>query len=377
MSRFFLVLLLVSLVLVSCSKKPSVEERLDALERRVEALELHPAESPSSAAVIPVPEAPARVAVPTPPPAASIARTGAEAALPSMRAAQALAAAKAPVRTARELTVFGAAPGSGAKSLSRTPYRGAIAFDAATGSVLFEDNPDELAVPASMAKMMLLLLVQERIENGHLRTTDMVAVSNRAYNEGGSQVWLDPKETFPLEDLLYALMIQSANDAAVAIAEHVAGSVEAMVALMNDRAAKLGMRNTRFVSCNGLTSVREPADVTTARDMAILAAALCSHPDIFKYTGTDFRVFRPDKAPGKGLVEMRTHNPLLQKKVPGCDGLKTGYTAYAGYSIAATVKRGDTRVVLVLMGCPDKATRDANLNRLLEQAFANAAADSY
>lgn len=367
MSRLSILLLLVSLLLVSCSRNSSVEERLDALERRVAALEPRPAEKASDSAAVPA-------TVPAPP--AQAVRTPAATAQgpSSMRAAVALAKTQGTVRSRQDLAAFGAAPGGGGKTISRTPYRGAIAFDAATGEVLFEDQADELAVPASMAKMMLLLLVQERLEAGSLRTTDIVAVSKRAYDEGGSQVWLDPKETFPLEDLLYALMIQSANDAAIAIAEHVAGSVEAMVALMNDKAQALGMGNTRFVSCNGLTSVRDQADVTTARDMAILAAALCAHPAIFAYTGTDFRVFRPDKAPGKGLVEMRTHNPLLQKKVPGCDGLKTGYTKYAGYSIAATVKRGDVRVVLVLMGCPDKATRDANLSRLLEQAFAKALA---
>ena len=219
-----------------------------------------------------------------------------------------------------------------------------------------------------MTKMMLLLLLQERIEAGTLTTNEIVAVSNRAYSTGGSQVWLDPKESFPLEDLLYALMIQSANDAAVALAEHAAGSCEAMVAQMNRKAAELGMVNTHFESVHGLPADKgRPNDITTPRDMAVLSLALCAHPDIFRYTGTAFRVFRPN---AKQPIEMRTHNPLLKQNLPGCDGFKTGYTRYAGYSISATIARGGHRVILVTMGTPDKPTRDAKLRELLGVAEA-------
>ncbi len=253
-------------------------------------------------------------------------------------------------------------------TLARAPYIGAIAVDADTGRVLFEDQADALALPASMTKMMLLLLLQERIEAGTLATNEIVRVSNRAYSTGGSQVWLDPKESFPLEDLLYALMIQSANDAAVALAEHAAGSCEAMVAQMNRKAAELGMVNTHFESVHGLPADKgRPNDITTPRDMAVLATALCAHPDVFRYTGTGFRIFRPN---AKQPIEMRTHNPLLKQNLPGCDGFKTGYTKYAGYSIAATVARGGHRVILVTMGTPDKTTRDAKLQELLAVAEA-------
>ena len=191
-------------------------------------------------------------------------------------------------------------------------------------------------------------------------------VSRRAYETGGSQVYLDPKESFPVEDMLYALMIQSANDAAVALAEHVAGSCDAMVALMNRRAAELGMVNTRFESVHGLPADQgKPNDITTPRDMAVLAVELCKHPDIFRYTGTAYRQFR---AGTPKPFDMRTHNPFLQQQVPGCDGLKTGYTKYAGYSIAVTVARGGHRIVLVLMGSPDKKTRDAALREILASA---------
>ena len=286
---------------------------------------------------------------------------------PPPRASQVVAATETTFHDEVARTAFARSPAKGAAPISRAPCLGAIAIDADSGRVLLEENADALALPASMTKMMLLLLLQERIEAGTLATNNIVAVSKRAYSTGGSQVYLDPRESFPLEDLLYALMIQSANDAAVAIAEHAAGSCEAMVAEMNRRAAELGMRNTHFESVHGLPA---PAgaqnDVTTPRDMAILSAELCSHPDALRYTSAPYRVFRP--APK--LFEMRTHNPLLQRGTPGCDGLKTGYTKYAGYSIAASVVRNGHRVVVVQMGSPDKQTRNAKLDTLLNAAFA-------
>lgn len=281
-----------------------------------------------------------------------------------------LAKSCAVVRTQAELDAVAVKPKNVATQ-AREPYIGAIAFDADTGRILLEDNADGIALPASTLKLMLLLVIQEKIESGAVTLAESVPVSVRAYKTGGSQVWLDPKETFPVEDLLYALMIQSANDAAVALAEHVAGSCEAMVAAMNKRAKELGMVNTRFTSVNGLPpAAGGKFDVTTPRDMAVLCAELCRHPGIFAYTGTAFRIFRPNSAPGKGRLEMRTHNPLLQQKTAGCDGLKTGWTRYAGFSIAATVKRAGRRVVVVMMGSPTKEVRNANLNRLIEAAFA-------
>ena len=288
---------------------------------------------------------------------------------PPPRAAEAVASTVAVVHGDAERDAFAKSPAKGSAPISRTPCIGAIAVDADTGRVLQEENADALALPASMTKMMLLLLLQERIEAGTLATNDMVSVSKRAYSTGGSQVYLDPRESFPVEDMLYALMIQSANDAAVALAEHAAGSCEAMVVEMNRRAAELGMRNTRFASVHGLPApAGEANDVTTPRDMAVLSAELCTHADALRYTSTPFRVFRPAKP-----FEMRTHNPLLKRNVAGCDGLKTGYTEYAGYSISATVVRGGHRVVVVQMGSPDKETRDRKLDTLLSTAFAEIA----
>ncbi|MBQ3811758.1 MAG: D-alanyl-D-alanine carboxypeptidase, partial [Kiritimatiellae bacterium] len=272
-----------------------------------------------------------------------------------------------------------------AKTAARNPYRGAIAVDAADGRVLFQDNADVPCLPASMVKMMDLLLVLEAVERGELRESDKVAVSVRAAKTGGSQVFLDPKESFTLEGMLFALIVQSANDAAVAVAEHAAGSCEAMVARMNARAAELGMKDTRFHSVHGLPA-NVPAgqlnDVSTPRDMAILARELCRHPAAFKYTSCDYRVFRPGPKPPK--FELRTHNPVLQRetRIAGADGLKTGFTNTAGYSLAASVVRNGRRVIVVTMGTgvadkkgaidgpSSKTVRNRTVSRLVEEAFA-------
>lgn len=288
---------------------------------------------------------------------------------PPPRPAQVLAATVTGVYSQDDIAAW-SIKNKAVTTIAKTPCIGSIAVDGDSGRVLLEENADTLALPASMTKMMLLLLLQERIEAGTLATNAIVPVSVRAAKTGGSQVYLDPRESFPVEELLYALMIQSANDAAVALAEFAAGSCEAMVVEMNRRAAELGMRNTRFASVHGLPApVGEPNDATTPRDMAILSAELCQHPDALRYTAESFRVFRPSKP-----FEMRTHNPLLKRNAPGCDGLKTGYTRYAGYSIAASVVRGGRRVIVVQMGSPDKPTRDRTLDATIERAFATLAA---
>ena len=232
---------------------------------------------------------------------------------------------------------------------------------------------------------MDLLLALEAIERGEAKESDMVSVSVRAFKTGGSQVYLDPKERFTLENMLYALIVQSANDAAVAVAEHLAGSCEAMVERMNARAAELGMEDTRFHSVHGLPAdvpAGQRNDVSTPRDMAILARELCRHPGAFKYTGADYPVFRPGPKPPK--FELRTHNPVLQRetRIAGADGLKTGFTRTAGYSLAASVVRGGRRVVVVTMGTgvadkkgdldanASKAVRNRTVADLVERAFA-------
>ena len=252
-------------------------------------------------------------------------------------------------------------------SIARDPYLGAIAVDAATGRVLFEDQADAKAYPASTLKLMDLLIVLEMVQHRRLSLQDPVTVSARASKIGGSQVWLAEKEVFTVDELLYALMVQSANDAALALAEKVAGTPEVFVELMNQRARTLGMTNTVFHSMHGLPpSAGQEHDVTTARDFARLSREVLRHPDALRYTSTRERPFRPNA--GKKTVVMRTHNHLLGA-VEGCDGLKTGYFLEAGYSLAATAARQGQRVVAMVLGSTEWKVRDAKATELIARGF--------
>ena len=249
-------------------------------------------------------------------------------------------------------------------AISKDPYISALVIDADTGKVLFSDHPETVVYPASVLKLMNLLVILDLIDQGTVKLSDMVQVTAQAAKTGGSQVYLDPKEQFPVEDLLYALAVQSANDAAVALAIHVAGSKEGFVALMNQKAAALGMKNTHFYSVHGLPpSEGQKVDEITANDLALLCRALTSRPDTLKYTGTRERPFRD------GKFMMRNHNHLLGS-VDGCDGLKTGYFEAAGFSIAATAKRGGVRIIAIVMGSKDRKIRDAKTAELLAKGFA-------
>lgn len=279
---------------------------------------------------------------------------------PAAKAAAAKASAK---RGADAKTAPAAKAPAKVNTIARDPYIGAIVMDATTGETLFEERADIPGYPASTLKLMTLLVIQNKIDKGELKLTDTVPVSVNAYKTGGSQVYLDPKESFPLEEMLYALMIQSANDAAVALAEFVSGSTGAFVELMNQTAQELGMENTRFASPHGLPpSPGQKNDVTTARDMALLCRELCRHPDIFKYTSQDYRQFR---AGTPKPFDMRTHNPFLKEKMPGCDGFKTGYTASAGWSIAVSRRCSERHLIVYVLGSTDRKLRDAKARELL------------
>lgn len=244
------------------------------------------------------------------------------------------------------------------------PYQGAIVVDAATGKVLFEDKADTQGYPASVIKLMDMMVILERIANGQVSPSNLVTVTAEASKLGGSQVYLAEKEVFPVEDLLYALMIQSANDAAVALALHVGGGKDAFVELMNQKAAALGMTNTTFHSVHGLPPANgQDVDVSTARDLALLARELIQRHDILRYTSTQERGFR------NGSFIMRNHNPLL-KTYQGCDGLKTGYFTAGGYSIVATAERGGRRVIAVVLGSRDRLVRNAKAAELMSKGFA-------
>ena len=234
-----------------------------------------------------------------------------------------------------------------------------------TGTIIKAKNPDIQVQPASVTKLMLLAVTFDFIKAGKAKLNEIVTTSRKASMMGGSQVYLKQGEKFPLSELLYAITIQSANDACVAVAEHLAGSTDAFVDLMNQKAKELGMRHTHFVSVSGLYVKPGVHDVTTPRDMAILARYLIlHHPEILKYTSVKVRGFR------HGTFIMRSHNHLLWR-FPGMDGLKTGYYHQAGFNLVATAKRGDQRFIVSLFGSTRRKTRDRIVSELMEYAFRN------
>ena len=275
-------------------------------------------------------------------------------------------ATPAPRKHGRSVVPAPASPATGRAAIdirSADPYLGAIAVDAATGRVLFEDKADEPGYPASVIKLMDLLLIEERIDAGLLALTNMVQVTAEAARTGGSQVYLAEKEVFPIEELVAALAIHSANDAAVALAVHVAGTPKVFIDLMNKRAAELGMLATRFHSVHGLPpgEGQEP-DVSTARDLTLLAREVLRHPDVTRYTSAQNRPFR------NGSFALRNPDHLLGS-YPGCDGLKTGYFLAGGFSIVATAQRDGRRVIAVVLGSKDSKVRDATARDLLSKGF--------
>ena len=262
---------------------------------------------------------------------------------------------------------------SGLQAVSKDPYLGAIVIDANTGKVLFEDNADAKGYPASIVKLMDLLILLEAIESNRLHLQDPVVVTAEASRIGGSQVYLKENETFPVEELLYSIIVQSANDATTALALHYAGSKEAFVDLMNKRAREIGMKDTVFHSVHGLPPGKgQLPDVTTPRDLAKLSQELLKHPETLRYTSTKERPFRAD-AP-KPFI-MRSHNHLL-KTMEGCDGLKTGYFRQAGFSIAATAQKKGVRAIAIVLGSTDRKVRDAKARELLSKGLMELAASA-
>jgi len=212
-------------------------------------------------------------------------------------------------------------------------YKGAILINAANGDILFQDNPDIINPPASITKLMTFLVVHDAIAAGALAPDTPVRVTPEDSKIGGTQVWLAPNETFTVRELLHALLIQSANDAASALAHAAAGDRATFVARMNARARDLGMTRTTFVTPHGLPPPnRRPADgdLSTPRDLATLARYLVNNTDILAYTSIAQRPFgQGTRAPDR-VIQMSNHNKLLGK-IQGVDGLKTGYTAGAGF----------------------------------------------
>ncbi|MBM4319242.1 MAG: D-alanyl-D-alanine carboxypeptidase, partial [Deltaproteobacteria bacterium] len=241
-------------------------------------------------------------------------------------------------------------------------------IEAVTGQVLFEENADAIGYPASVIKLLDLLIVLEEVRRGTLALTDPITITAEAARMGGSQVYLKEGERFSVEELLYALIVQSANDAAMALALHVGGSRAAFLERMNRRAQELGLTASRFYSVHGLPPGRgQEFDVTTARDMALLARAVTQHQETFRYTSTREHPFRD------GSFIVRTHNHLLGS-VPGCDGLKTGYIRAGGYSIAATAERNGLRIITVVLGSKQRKVRDLKARTLLDLGYQRAKA---
>jgi D-alanyl-D-alanine carboxypeptidase (penicillin-binding protein 5/6) len=252
--------------------------------------------------------------------------------------------------------------------IARNPYVGAIVVEAASGKVLFEDQADAKGYPASMLKLMDLLIILEKVEQGQLSLQDHVPVSAKAANAAPSNVGLAEKESFPLDEMLYALMIRSANDAAIAVAEKVGGSTDGFIELMNKRAKELGMSSTVFHSVNGLPpAAGQEHDITTARDFSLLCREVLKHKAALRYTSTRERVFRPNA--GKRTVNMRNHNHLLWN-LEGCDGLKTGFITAAGFSVAVTASHDGHRVIAIVLDSIDAKTRDSKAAELIGKGFA-------
>lgn len=237
------------------------------------------------------------------------------------------------------------------------------ALYAANGQELFTYNADEQLQPASVTKIMTMLLTMEALERGEVTLDTMITGSEYACSMGGTQVWLEPGEQMSLNDMLKAIAVGSANDCAVAVAEHLAGTEAAFVDRMNQRAAELGCTNTQFINANGLDGMGQKT-MTSARDIALISCELLRHPKILEYTGIWMDSIRG------GKFSLANTNKML-KSYPGLTGLKTGYISEAGFCISASAERDGLSLVAVVMAAPTKETRMADASALLNYGFAN------
>lgn len=240
--------------------------------------------------------------------------------------------------------------------------KSAILMEKDTGAILFEHNSDERLAPASMTKIMTMLLIMEAIDSGKITLDEKVRTSEHAASMGGSQIFLEEGEEMTVDELLQAIAIASANDASVALAEYIAGSEEAFVQLMNKRAQELGLKNTKFQNATGL-----PAEdhYSSARDMAIISRELLKYEDITKYTGRYESYLRENTDKKFWLVNTNR----LVKFYPGVDGIKTGFTNEAKYCLSATAEKNGMRVISVVFGAPTTKERNKQITRMLDFAF--------
>lgn len=239
----------------------------------------------------------------------------------------------------------------------------ALLMEADTGEILYAKDIHKKRPPASMVKMMLMLLVMEKVRAGEFHLNDTITASTRASKMGGSQVYLREGEIFTLEDLMKAIVIHSANDACVAVAEHMAGTVESFVDLMNERAEALHLADTRFASVHGLPpSNGNPSDLTSAHDLAQLGRLLVKYSEVLGWGGTKEDSLRD----GKFIL---TNTNKLVYHFAGVDGLKTGFYHEAGFNVTATAQRDGLRLIAVVMGAPTSTTRFDEAKRLLAMGF--------
>ncbi len=244
--------------------------------------------------------------------------------------------------------------------------KSAVLMDVETGTVLSEQNAHEPLAPASVTKVMTMLLIMEAIDSGKIGWQDMVTASEAAAAKGGSQIYLKVGEQMSVADMVKSIAVSSANDCACAMAEHLCGSEEAFVAKMNERATELGMKNTHFVNCTGLDDSPEASEhKTTAYDIALMSRELMkNHPDIKKFTTIWMDTVR------NGAFGLSNTNKMV-RFYNGCTGLKTGFTQKAGYCLSATAQRDGMELVAVVMGAESSQDRFAACKQLLDYGFAN------
>lgn len=241
--------------------------------------------------------------------------------------------------------------------------KSAVLMDATSGKVLVAKNENEKLFPASVTKIMTMLLVAEALESGKIAFSDEVVASKSASSKGGSQIWLKEGESMTVDELYKAMAVYSANDACAALAEYVAGSEESFIVMMNERAKELGMKNTNFENCTGLDDTAEN-HITTAYDIAIMAGELMTHRFVTDYTTIWMDSLR------NGETELVNTNKLV-RFYKGCTGLKTGTTAKAGCCICATAVREKTSLIAVVMGSDNSTDRFESAKSLLDYGFSN------
>ena len=255
---------------------------------------------------------------------------------------------------------------SRAQAALEVPGKSALLMDVATGTVLYEKNAHEPLPPASVTKVMTLLLIMEAIDDGRLQWSDLVTASETAAGKGGSQIFLKVGEQMTVTDMVKSIAVSSANDCACAMAEHLCGSEAAFVEKMNARAAELGMKDTHFVNCTGLDDDADAAQhKTSAYDIAIMSRQLLKyHPKITEYTTIWMDTVRD------GTFGLSNTNKLV-RFYNGATGLKTGFTQGAGYCLSASAMREDMELITVVMGCESSQQRFAACKAMLDYGFAN------